>query len=78
VLFPDQPAVSALKEKGILSGRRIERTEIGGPGDFDHLTDEELERDIRQRIAELGFDQPAISDGTIINGAKTDIEDHET
>jgi hypothetical protein len=27
----------AIKNKGILSGVWIERAEIGGPGDFDHL-----------------------------------------
>ena len=27
-------AVSALKEKGVLSGKRIERSEIGAPGEF--------------------------------------------
>jgi phage terminase small subunit len=46
-------AVSALKEKGILSGRRIERTEIGGPGEFDHMSDEELLAGLRERFARL-------------------------
>jgi hypothetical protein len=35
-------AVAAIKEKGVLSGKRIERSEVGGPGEFDHLSDEEL------------------------------------
>jgi phage terminase small subunit len=37
-------AVSALKEKGVLSGHRIERKEVGPAGAFDALTDYELER----------------------------------
>ena len=35
-------AVAAIKEKGVLSRKRIERSEIGGRGEFDHLSDEEL------------------------------------
>jgi hypothetical protein len=30
-------AVAAIKEKGVLSGQRIERREIGAPGEFDAL-----------------------------------------
>jgi hypothetical protein len=39
-------AVSALKEKGVLSGKHIERSEIGTPGEFDNLAHDELERAI--------------------------------
>jgi hypothetical protein len=46
-------AVSALKEKGILSGKRIERAEIGTPGEFNHLTDSELLAAIRERFTKL-------------------------
>jgi hypothetical protein len=35
-------AVSAIREMGVLSGKRIQRTEIGAPGEFDHLSDEQL------------------------------------
>jgi hypothetical protein len=38
--------ITAIKEKGVLSGKRIERSEIGGPGEFDSLSDEGLERAI--------------------------------
>jgi len=34
-------AVAAIKEKGVLSSTRIERSEIGAPGEFDALTDDE-------------------------------------
>jgi hypothetical protein len=30
-------AVAAIKEKGVLTGKRIERSEIGTPCEFDHL-----------------------------------------
>jgi hypothetical protein len=40
-------AVSAGKEVGIYTGHRIERSEVGAPGDFDHLNDGELERLLR-------------------------------
>jgi len=43
-------AVSALKEKGVLSGKRVERSEIGAPGEFDHLNDDELERALAERL----------------------------
>ena len=33
-------AVAAIKEKGVLSGKRVERSEVGGPGEFDHLSDD--------------------------------------
>jgi hypothetical protein len=66
--------VSAVKEISILTGHRVERAEIGGPGDFDHLTDDDLERLLVERLAQLGFALvPAISDGSIaLNGAETD------
>ena len=47
-------------------GKRVERAEIGGPGDFDHLTDDELERVLIERLAQLGFALVhGISDGSI-------------
>ena len=48
-------AVSALKEKGVLSGKRVERSEVGGPGQFDHLSDEELHAEIQRECRELGY-----------------------
>ena len=48
-------AVSAIKEKGVLSGKRIERSEFGAPGVFETMTDEELERALIERIARLGL-----------------------
>ena len=48
-------AVAAIKEKGVLSGKRIERAEVGTAGEFDALTDDELERALMERVARLGF-----------------------
>ena len=45
---------SAIKEKGVLSGKRIERAEVGTAGEFDALSDDELERALVERIARLG------------------------
>jgi hypothetical protein len=66
-VHPDRPLTS--------HGKRAERAEIGGPGEFDHLTDDELERALVERLARLGFALvPAISDGSIApNGPDTDI-----
>ena len=35
-------AVSAIKEKGVLTGKRIERQEVGGRGEFETMTGHEL------------------------------------
>jgi hypothetical protein len=35
-------------------GRRIERSKAGAPGEFDNLSDEELECSIRQGLVRLG------------------------
>ena len=61
---------------GVLTGVRIERAEIGGPGEFDHLTDEELLTALRERFARLDSElRLAISDGsTTLNGASTGPE----
>jgi hypothetical protein len=48
-------AVSALKEKSILSGKRIERSEVGLPSEFDHLSDQELRDEIVREVRELGL-----------------------
>jgi hypothetical protein len=36
--------VSAVKEISVLTGHRVERREVGAPGEFENMTDEELER----------------------------------
>jgi hypothetical protein len=48
-------AVTAIKEKGVLSGMRIERAEIGGPGEFDQFDDDELHRLVVERFARPGL-----------------------
>lgn len=47
----EQPAaaVSASKLKSQLTGLLIERTEVGGPGSFDNLTDEQIDAQLRAR-----------------------------
>jgi len=72
-------AVGATKEKSILSGHRIERTEIGGPGEFDHLSDDELLATIRDRWARLDSEtQLASSNGSIqLNGAPRNPKDRD-
>jgi hypothetical protein len=56
-------ATNANKEISILTGHRVERAEIGGPGEFDHLNDDELERELTERLAELGFALSPAEDG---------------
>jgi hypothetical protein len=55
-------AVGAIREKSILSGHRIERREVGPPDSFDHLTDDELERELIERAATPPTDQLACSE----------------
>jgi hypothetical protein len=52
---PDQRRGRGDKEKGIFSGKRIERAEIGAPGEFETMTDDELERALMERMARLGL-----------------------
>jgi hypothetical protein len=48
-------ANTAIKGKGILTGKWVERAEVGSPGEYDALSDEELERQIMERVARLGL-----------------------
>ena len=48
-------ANTAIKGKGVLSGVWIERSEVGLPGEFDHMSDEELRQSIINEARELGF-----------------------
>jgi hypothetical protein len=48
-------AVAAIREMGVLSGQRIERREVGTPGEFDAFNDDELERALVERFNALGF-----------------------
>ena len=48
-------AISALKELGVLSGKRIERAERGEPGEFDRMSDEELRREVLEHAEKLGL-----------------------
>jgi hypothetical protein len=68
-------AVGANKEISILAGVRIERAEIGAPGEFDHMTDEELWQALQERFAKLAAELR--HNGSIAvngNGADTDME----
>jgi hypothetical protein len=47
-------AISALKELGVLSGKRVERSERGEPGEFDRMSDEELREQADQSARALG------------------------
>jgi hypothetical protein len=54
-------AVGAIKEMGLLCGLRIDRREVGGPGEFERLTDDELRKFIdasSTRLIELPDDDP--------------------
>jgi hypothetical protein len=48
-------AISALKELGVLSGKRIERSERGELGEFDRMSDEELREAVDAQARELGY-----------------------
>jgi Viral alkaline exonuclease len=44
------PAGTAVKEISVLTGHRIERQEVGGPGEYEAMGDDELERQIMERV----------------------------
>ena len=48
-------ANGSIREMGVLTGHRVERREVGGPGEFDHLSDDELLAALRERLARLGL-----------------------
>jgi hypothetical protein len=48
-------AINALKELGVLSGKRVERSERGEPGEFDRMSDEELREAVTESARALGF-----------------------
>jgi hypothetical protein len=48
-------AISALKELGVLSGKRIERAERDQPSEFDRMSDEELRQAVLDKAAKLGL-----------------------
>ena len=52
----NRKAIAAIKEKGVLSGKRIERSETGEPGEFDGMNEQELAEYIGQKMAELGIE----------------------
>jgi len=47
---------------GVGSGQRVRCREIGAPGEFDNLADDELERAIVERLSALGLLPDAASD----------------
>jgi hypothetical protein len=47
-----------LKELGVLSGKRVERSERGEPGEFERMSDEEVWKDLTRRARALGFEPP--------------------
>jgi hypothetical protein len=51
-------AVQATMGKAKLTGLIVDRREVGGAGDFSHLTDEELVAEVYRSAQELGFCPP--------------------
>jgi hypothetical protein len=66
-------ANTAIKQKGVLGGAWIEKSEIGAPGEFDHISDDDVERAIIERFTRLFGPKLAIKDGSItVNGGSDD------
>jgi hypothetical protein len=47
----------------VLTGQRIERRDIGAPGEFESLTDEELERALVERFNALALPAAVVRRG---------------
>jgi phage terminase small subunit len=59
-------AVSAIREKGVLSGRRLERSERGMPGEFadlDNMSADELRAALERELEAAGLRLVAIDAG---------------
>jgi hypothetical protein len=67
-------ANTAIKEKGILAGKRVERAEIGTPNEFDNMTDDELELALIERVQKLGLLERAQQLGFLDCSATQDDE----
>ena len=48
-------ANGAIREMGVLTSHRIERSEVGAPGAFDDLNDDALERVMEEKLGALGY-----------------------
>jgi hypothetical protein len=48
-------AVAAIKVKSVLSGKWIERSEVGAPGEYETMTDDELELALIERAQKFGL-----------------------
>ena len=57
-----QALIAAIKEKGILSGKRVERQEVGNPFDFSDITPSELDDQIKKRMERLAALEAAPGD----------------
>jgi len=51
-------AVAAIREIGVLTGLRIERSERGGPHEFSEMTTEQLVAELRGLGITVEFDAP--------------------
>jgi len=52
----DRQYSAAIAEKGVLSGKRFERSERGEPGEFERMSDEELREFVLEQTRLLGFE----------------------
>lgn len=60
-------AIAAIREKGVLSGKRVERSERGMPGEFadiENMSADELRAYIARDAAEAGLCEDAVAAGT--------------
>lgn len=51
-------AVGAIKEMGILTGLRIDRREVGSPGEFERLSDDELLKLVEGEVELVALPEP--------------------
>jgi hypothetical protein len=51
--------VNAVREMAVLTGNRVEKKEVGQAGQFDHLSDDELRKEIMERMEVLRGQDPS-------------------
>jgi hypothetical protein len=57
-------ANGSIREMGVLAGVRVERAEVGSPGEFEAMSDDELLQAIRERFHALSLTPDPGSDTT--------------
>lgn len=60
---------AAIAELNYMNGWVVERQEVGKPGDFAHLSDEELDAQLKQRLKARGLNERQIRNFLLVSNS---------